>query len=320
MTAILIPLVIFLAALLITAALSPIETLSWWAGWTEEEIEQPQNPPTLAPAPNGRAKIYVIYLSGISSISGQYLIPREKTFIKSLREALPHSVVIDDVFPYSPAGLHMLAAARLFDRLWRKIQSLKLEGRGGFVSGLIKIRNVFQVMISADHRYGPIFNQGAAHVMESALLRAGYRPHSNARIAVIGYSGGAQIAIGTATFLKARLGTSIEVVSIGGVMASDPGLRFVRQLHHLIGDGDNIRKSGAIMFPERWAIMGHSEWNIAKHEGRVVIHRLKGMVHAGPRGYFGLPLVNGISNNQRTVATVKTVLSLDQNPPALDHD
>jgi len=307
--ALLIPLIIFAAALLITAALSPIETLSWWAGWTEDEIEHPEELPGPVSDEQPHAKLYVIYLAGISTLSGEYLIPREKVFIKGLRERLPDSVVIDDVFPYSPSGLHLLAGARFLDRLWRVIQKMKLDGRGEMVSVLIKIRNVFQVMISADHRYGPIFNQGAANVIEAALLRAGYRANCGTPIVIIGYSGGAQIAIGAATFLKARFGAPIDVISLGGVMASDPGLRFVRRLHHLIGDGDNIRKSGVILFPERWGIMAHSEWNTAKREGRVTIQKLEGMIHAGARGYFGLPKVDGVSNNERTLDEVVEILS-----------
>ena len=88
-----------------------------------------------------------------------------------------------------------------------------------------------------------------------ALLEAGYRPDSDAPIIVIGYSGGGQVAIGAAPFLAHRLGAPIDVIAVGGVMASDPGLHFVRRLHHIVGNGDNIQKVGAVMFPERWAAM-----------------------------------------------------------------
>ena len=295
---------------MITAALSPLETLSWWAGWTEEEIDDHALDKIGAlTSDEADDKLYVVYLSGIASISGRFLIPREKAFINGLRRKAPNAVVIDDVFPYSPAGMHLLAAPRFFDRVWRRIQKLKLEGRSSMLSVLINMRNVFQVMISADHRYGPIFNQGAAQVIQSSLLQAGYRPNSGARVVIIGYSGGAQIAIGAATFLKARLHAPIDVISIGGVMASDPGLHFVRKLHHLAGDGDNIRKIGAMMYPERWKAMRHSEWNASKRDGRIEHHIMDDMLHAGPRGYFGLPKIEGVSNNQRTLAKVVQLLS-----------
>lgn len=296
------------AALLITAAFSPIETLSWWAGWTEDELDNVV-PARLSSPENNQCGPFVIYLSGIASISGHYLIPREKTFIKGLKSRLPGATIIADVFPYSPSGVHLLASPRRFEQLWRWLQKLKLQGRRSFLAALINLRNVYQVMISADHRYGPIYNQGAAQAIEAALLATGYAPSSGAPIIIIGYSGGAQIAVGAATFLKARLSAPIDVISIGGVIASDPGLNTLRRLHHIFGDGDNVRRFGALMFPERWRIVANSEWNEAKRDGRISFYRMNDMLHAGPRGYFGLPKKDGVSNNQRTLDEVVEIIT-----------
>ncbi|MHA7871705.1 MAG: hypothetical protein ACX939_05080 [Hyphococcus sp.] len=302
--------VIAFGALLVTAALAPIETLSWWAGWTEEELDAAHSKDAVKPVEKEpSAKLFVVYLSGIASISGRFLIPRERAFVRGLREHLPDAVVIDSVFPYSPAGAGLTAATRFFDRLWRRIQKLKLQGRGQMLSALINFRNVFQVMISADHRYGPIYNRGAAEVIEKALLDAGYPADSQATIVIIGYSGGAQIAVGAATYLKARLKAPIDIISIGGVMASDPGLDVVRRLDHLYGEHDHIQKLGGVIFPERWKAMSHSEWNAATRDGRLRRRVLTGMIHAGPQGYFGLPKTAGVSNSQRTLEQVLDILS-----------
>ena len=241
---------------------------------------------------------------------GRYLLPREKAFIKELRNRLPQAVVISDVFPYSPAGVPLLEAPRVFDRLWRNVQKLKLQGRRTILSGLINMRNIFQVMVSADHRYGPIFNQGAATVIKKELLEAGYSPGSGAPVVIIGYSGGGQVAVGATTFLTNWLRAPISVISIGGVMASDPGMHFVHRLHHLHGDKDNIEKLGAVMFPERWSLMGHSEWNSAKQTGRITLHKMQNVRHAGVRGYFGLVKFDGLSNSQRTLDEVERILSI----------
>lgn len=298
--------VIGLAAfgLLITATLSPIETLSWWAGWTEEEIDRDGAPD----AAEREDRRYIVYLSGVASISGDFLLPREKAFIRALRKHAPGAVVISDVFPYSPAGLPLLAAPRAFEKLWRGVQKIKLQGRATLLEVLIRIRNIYQVMVSADHRYGPIYNQGAASVIETALLETGYRPGGGAPVTIIGYSGGGQVAVGAAPFLTHRLKGPVDVISIGGVMASDPGLHFVRRLHHIVGDGDNVRKIGAVMFPERWPAMVHSEWNAARRDGRIVLHKLERMIHAGARGYFGLVKFDGVSNNERTLKEVVGIL------------
>ena len=294
-------------ALATTAALSPLETLSWWAGWTEQEMSD--TPPVIAAAPENSAAPFVVYLSGVASISGKHLLRREKMFINGLRARLPHVIIIDDVFPYAPSGLPLLASPRLFDRLWRWIQKLDLQKRGNLLRGLINIRNIYQVMVSADHRYGPIFSQGAARAIGAALSTAGYRAQSGARIVIVGYSGGAQVAIGAAPFLKAQFGAPIDVISVGGVLASDPGIGAVDAIYHFRGDGDRVEKLGALMFAERWPAFANSHWNEAKRDGRLSIHHFANSAHAGPKGYFGLPRRGAQSNNERMVEAVTGVLS-----------
>lgn len=297
------------AALILTAVLSPIETLSWWAGWSDEEIRDPEIDVARPHASHpDDTQTYIIYLSGVASISGRFLLPREQYFLKMLNERIPTARIITDVFPYSPSGSALTAQPRIFDQLWRSVQKLKLQGRRSVLGGLINIRNIFQVMTSADHRYGPIYNQGTALVIEKELLRAGYQRGSGSPIAIIGYSGGGQVGVGAATFLRARLRAQIDVISIGGVIASGPGLRSIRQLHHIIGSKDPIHKLGAIFFPERWKMMAHSEWNLALREDRIKIHPLDAMRHAGPRGYFGRPKINNHSNSERTVDMVANIL------------
>lgn len=292
---------------LVTAALSPLETLSWWAGWTEQEIRDQE--PAAKTVQNDSAPVYVVYLSGVASISGKYLLRREQAFIQRLSRLCPEMVIIENVFPYSPAGLPLLAAPRLFDRLWRWVQNHDLQGRRTILRGLINIRNIYQVMVSADHRYGPIFSQGAATSIASALLSAGYQPNSGAAVAIIGYSGGAQVAVGAAPFLKAQLGSPVHIISVGGVVASDPGLAVIDKLHHLHGERDRIEKLGAVIFAQRWAAFANSHWNVAKREGRIVCSQIKNIAHAGPTGYFGLPKRNGVSNYERTADMIAKTLS-----------
>ena len=292
-------------ALLVTAALAPLETLSWWAGWTEEELGEDDPPEATA---SQLAQRFIVYLSGVASISGQYLLPREKAFLELLHQRYPEAVIVSDVFPYSPKGLPLLAAPRMFERMWRRAQFFKVKGRQTLLTVLINLRNIFQVMVSADHRYGPIFNQGAASVIEKALLAHGYPRGSQTPITIIGYSGGAQVAIGAASFLTARLRAPIDVVSIGGVLASDPGLGYVRSLHHVIGKRDVIQRIGAAMFPERWPLAATSNWNAGKREGRIQTHILPNVTHAGVDGYFGRPVIDGASNAQRTVEAITQLM------------
>ncbi|MEO1251299.1 MAG: hypothetical protein AAFW81_03000 [Pseudomonadota bacterium] len=290
------------AALVLAAALSPIETLSWWAGWTDRDAtSEPQGA-----APTDKQRAFIVYLSGVAALSGEYMIARERIFLRRLGERLPDAAIVTEVFPYSPSGAPLLATPRLFDRLWRWLQKLRLQERRSVLKSLINLRNIYQVMVSADHRYGPIFSQGAADVIESALWRAGYSRGSP--VFIIGYSGGAQVAVGAAPFLAAQLDCAIDVISVGGVIASDPGLASLRKLHHFAGARDRIEKVGAVMFAERWALMANSHWNRAKRAGRISINRLAGITHAGPQGYFGLPKLNGVSNNETMADAVAAIV------------
>ncbi|MEZ4716148.1 MAG: hypothetical protein R2851_08675 [Caldilineaceae bacterium] len=58
---------------------------------------------------------------------------------------------------------------------------------------IINVRNAFQVWVSVDHRYGPIYNQATAEVILHALLRYDYpMERDDVPVFVIGYSGAGQ--------------------------------------------------------------------------------------------------------------------------------
>lgn len=301
-------------AFVTAAALSPIESLSWWAGWNEVETSEAGDDPIeplvlerMAPpvATEGDAPLLdasapplldadaavekrkVIYLSGISVMAGRHLAPQESWFIDALRKRHPNTDIITDVFPYSPTGKTLLHTPRLLGRFWRRAMRLRLKGRGA-IAALANWRNFFQVLVSADHRYGPIFNLGASRVLLEALERHDYAFGSGAPVTIIGFSGGAQIGLGAATFLKPRINAPIDIISIGGVMASDHGLNTVRSVYRFYGSRDRMRLMGPLFFAERWAIMRYSDWNQAVRKGVIVSRKIGAMAHAGPRGYFGV--------------------------------
>ena len=89
---------------------------------------------------------------------------------------------------------------------------------------LIDWRNLTQVLVSMDPRYGPIYNAGGARSLYAALVNHGYVAASGAPVVLIGYSGGAQVCLGAATYLKPALDAPLTVVSLGGAVGSDRGL------------------------------------------------------------------------------------------------
>ena len=262
---------------------SPFETLGWWGTWLNPYADEPW-PTAEADATGDRPRAYVVYLSGIGSISGDELLPNEVRFLDALDEALPHCRVVRSVFPYSPAGRSLLTGQRVFQWLWRRLEHSRRSGGGGAAPSLINLRNLFQVMVAADHRYGPVYGFGLAQTVVQHLTRAGY--DAGLPVILLGSSGGGQISLAAAPYLAAALDAPIGVVTVGGVMASDRGLDHVVRLTSLAGAKDGIYRLGRRAFPGRWPLMAESKWNRARAEGRLVERVIGPMGHAGKGAYL----------------------------------
>ena len=109
-------------------------------------------------------------------------------------------MVFDDVFPYSVNNLALTGQPMLAgDRRWAL--NHKLHG-SPLIGYLINIRNLFQVAMSVDRRYAPLYNQAVAEVLLDSLLRYQYDPEADVPVFLIGYSGAATLAVGAVTYLR----------------------------------------------------------------------------------------------------------------------
>lgn len=299
-------LVAFAAFLLVSSALAPLEALGWWAGWRGGRGELP------APHPGDSdpdVEHYLVYLSGIAAISGDSIAEEENRFLDRLEEKLPGTRIVRDVFPYSVTNTG-LNSGRLFAWFWRRLERLRLRRPRAVVGLLIHLRNMFQVGVSADQRYGPIFNFGASEEILAGLRRAGHTPGSRVPITLLGWSGGVQISLGATPFLTRALGAPVQIISVGGIMTADPGLLRVRHLWHLYGTRDRVQRWGGLLFPGRWQMSVASPWNRAREEGRVHEIAVGPMEHRMPRSYFddGNPLPGGGTYADRTLEVIIRVL------------
>jgi hypothetical protein len=319
---------VLIAGIFVWLALSPFEMLGWWAGWfgdtiywdapTEEEI-----------AIAGEKEAYIIFFSGVGRATGETLSYRERDFLRRLAATLPHAQVIDDIFPYAVNNL-ALTDHPLFARLWRI--ALRSKAGGVPLAGyLINIRNIMQMLISADRRYGPMFNQGVAEVIVYGLMRYGYTLDSRAPIYLIGYSGAGQMAVGASLYLKEWLDSPVFVISLGGVFGSDPSMLQIDHLYHLVGNKDKVEPWWRLA-PGRWPLFATSEWNRAVRQGRVTYIDMGPMVHTGGGGYLDAKatLPDGTAFVDFTVATVAEIvegelarlavaeLASDEPPPGLE--
>jgi len=279
---------VLILAWLVIGLLAPIEALGWWAGWfgTQTETEEASPLPDVHEDAPSRPEAFVVFFSGIHVVETNTFAPRERAFLESLQAALPHSRIVE-VFPYSVTN-RALTGQRIFARFWRAALRWKLGERSLLAAGgmVINLRNAWQVAVSADHRYGPMYDEGSADLIHRALVRAGLRPRDATPVVLVGYSGGSQVALGAAGPLSMRIQQPVRVVSLGGVMASPRSLDGIERVIHLRGREDRVARLGAAFFPGRWPIAAWSTWNRARAMGIIEVEELGPMDHTGPDGYL----------------------------------
>jgi hypothetical protein len=288
-------------AFILAGTLAPLETLRWSS---RQAGAAPATPKTGVPATAQVAGDVIVYLGGIDRIGGDSISSREQRFLTGLREGMPGAVLVDTVFPYAASGNPLLHGPRVFSWLWRALDAASPDQRRPLLANLVNARNFFQVLVSADRRYGPAFNLAIASLIEDRMRAAGWQPRSGARLTLIGLSGGAQMAAGAAGDLADIFDGPIQLISIGGVIASTPGLNRLARIDHLAGSADRVEAAGALAFPARWPLSAGSEWAQARQSGRLRRIPLKDVTHNGPRGYFGEARHGGRPQWEDTLAIV----------------
>ncbi len=267
----------------------------WWLGSQAESIGLKKNQSKSLPANRDSSSVanaskincYIVFLSGVGDFSANQLTPGEEFFLDRLVELHPNCVTVSDVFPYSAAN-ESLGGRRVLAPLWRFAN--QADGWLGIADVLIKIRNLWRFAISADQRYGPIYNQGIANAIIDRMEAAHSIPRSPRqplKIILIGTSGGAQVALGAAPYLEQWLNPQIFVVSVGGVFSGTDGFNAADQVFHLQGRRDWIEDIGSIVFPSRWPWTVASSFNQARQQGKFTVHLSGAHAHDGSEGYFG---------------------------------
>jgi len=292
-----------LVLLLVFALLAPLESLRWWSKRRDvavlDDLARP-DPSTIDVVREPAPRMYAVYLSGIGAVDGTTDSHRERAVLAELSERLPDLVVTADVFPYAVENRGLTQRTTAW--WWSRLQRLQRVPVASVASNLINVRNSLRVLVSADPRYGPTYNLAVAHEIAESLSRQGYDWDAQPPVAIIGYSGGAQMALGSCWYL-AGLGIPVSVVSLGGVLSDDPALDRVQHLWHFYGGRDRMQLLGPALFPGRWPTAPRSPWHQAMTAGRITMRKIGPMRHMNGKDYFDRHETDddGVSYRQRTV-------------------
>ncbi|MEB3333034.1 MAG: hypothetical protein VKI83_11150 [Synechococcaceae cyanobacterium] len=312
-------LLVGLLLFLIAAFFAPLEALGWWAGWFGEELAPPAALGALAaPLSDDRpVRRWVVYLDGIGQASADAL-PEGEAFLQQLAGRLSEEIaIVRGINPYSVVNQPLTSSGWLAT-FWRWVDRLRLSHPRTLLGLLINLRNVTVVAVSADKRYGPIFNQGTARVIVDTLMAHGYRPGSGTPVTLLGFSGGGQISLGALPHLRQLLQAPVEVISLGGVFAGNNRFLQAEHLYHLVGSRDQVERIGPLAFPGRWRIQLLSYWNRARRRGKVSLIPLGPVGHELPGGLFDaeLRLADGRTPLQQTLDLVSGILQGRISAPA----
>jgi hypothetical protein len=279
-------LTIFLLALVVILVVAPFESLKWWAGWVSDDTpdDSAASEPLTAPVPRAvQPDQYVIFLPGVGAM-GTEVDPWEQSLVDLLQGGLHSGAVLAGLFPFTVRE-DTLTEHRRTAWFWRWLAHVR-DTRPSLIARLIDWRNLTQVFVSMDPRYGPIYNKGVEEKLAGVLDDRGYLVGSARPITLIGYSGGAQIALGASLYLAHDMRAPVTVISLGGVLGNDPALASVKHLYHLWGAKDLESRAATAVVPARWPIAKRSLWNRAIAEHRISQECLGQMVHTGPKGYL----------------------------------
>lgn len=298
---------------------APVSTIVWWLNQSAESLgleDEEERPDVLLQPATASSDLlidcYIVFLPGVGNFSPDEITEGERYFIDELAARHANCVAVRDVFPYSVWN-EDLGSQEFLTPLW---QAAKESENFGYV--FVQIRNLWRFAISADSRYGPVYNLSIAHTIVDRMNAAHPIARSNRPINLIllSTSGGTQVALGATAHLREWISDArITVVSLGGTFEGRAGFNDANHVYHLYGDRDWIAQLPRLVFPARWRWVINSPVNQARKEERYTVCNVGNQEHSGDEGYFGEAIAfNHTSYLEQTLEQVNQlpIWSIDQ--------
>ena len=279
-----------LLLLLIPAAgiYSLVSEFAFWEGWLQG-LPVPSSLFESAVAGGAFERCYLVYLDGIHQLERDHP-PRVSNFLALLEQSLPADTLLLrglETYTVLPVALAEDAGSAWF---WRRLFALQEHYPNPWVqllaAVLVQANNVIKVGISSDRRYGPILNYELALKISLRLAEAGFRPDMGSRIVLSGYSGGAEMAMGVADYLRRITRSPVSIISFCGVFSGNQVLHQLAGITTIVGSNDPVAALGRFAYPGRSPLLPFSNWNKSLAAGRIHRGEIEGMNHNGSRGPF----------------------------------
>lgn len=280
----------------ISGVISVTSQFAFWSGWLGG-LPQPADlfaDTTHAALHDPQTTCTIIYFDGIHQSERDHP-PRVAAFLALLESRLPA-----DKRLVKGLETYTVTTARLADDIggswfWRRLFALQEHHPNGLISllcaVLVQANNVIKVGISSDRRYGPILNYELALKVAQRLAEQGFRPgptnvNQTQELVLLGYSGGGEMALGMADYLRRICRCPVRVISFCGVFSGNQLLEQVGTIAMVIGNRDPVAAFGRIAYPGRSPLLPLSNWNRAVARGQVQRHCIDGLSHNGVNGPF----------------------------------
>ena len=274
----------------LTGIYSVVSQYAFWEGWLEG-IPQPAELLQANARHQGGQQVrrFVIYLDGIHQQEKDHP-PRVSAFLEELKQRLAddHRLVRDlETYTFLPVALADDSGSAWF---WRRLFHWQEHHPNGFVqllaAVLVQANNVIKVGISSDRRYGPIRNYELALKITLRLAEEGFDPSQGSELVLLGYSGGGEMAMGVADYLRSICKVPVQIITFCGVFSGNQRLERTKQVTLVVGTRDPVAAFGRIAYPGRLPLLPFSKWNKVRRQGLVHREVIDGMNHNGNRGPF----------------------------------